>query len=363
MGTTLAAKIRSWAGSQLAASSTAATSEATTSRAATSRAACIERSNIASVIESLASACVDIGGLLASEALTLGLAVGETPEGDVQKAIDVRAEAIMLQHLVGSPVAVVGSEEQMDPIVLDADAPLVVVTDPLDGSDNVDINAPIGTIFSIYRRLDDPLQSLLQQGTKQLAAGVIVYGPMTVLLLTVGEGTDLYALSPTDGTFYLSDAGIRIPERCTSFAINSSNYRHWPLGYQAYYNDVLAGVDSDRGKDFNTRWLGALVAEALRIFRKGGVYLYPGDARHGYEDGRLRLVYEANPIAMLVDQAGGKTTNGTDNILALVPKELHQRTPLTFGSAEEVEIVKSYHGLPTGSRSPLFANRGLFLSA
>lgn len=334
----------------------------------------LERSQVSEVIQSLGDACVGIGELLMREAVALGASVGVTPEGDVQKAIDVQSESLILEHLEGTPVAFVGSEEQLAPIVLDDTQPLVVVTDPLDGSDNVEINAPVGSIFSIYRRLLDPadvpgesdaLDSLLQPGTKQLAAGVVIYGPMTLLLLTVGEGTDLYALQEhaSGSSFTLLEQGLKIPKRCSTFAINSSNYRHWPLGYQAYYKDLLAGLDGERDRNFNTRWLGALVAEALRIFLRGGIYLYPGDSRHGYRSGRLRLVYEANPIGMLVDQAGGKTTDGARNVLLLKPTELHQRVPLVFGSIDEVDVVRSYHGLPTGSRSPLFADRGFFLSA
>ncbi len=323
----------------------------------------VDRKLIVQTIEKLAEASIGIGTLLAREALTLGRAVGKTPEGDTQKAIDVQAEEVLLSALANSPVGVVGSEEQDDPIVLDTSRPLVVVTDPLDGSDNVDINAPVGLIFSIYRTLESPLESLLQPGSNQLAAGVVIYGPMTLMLLTVGQGTDLYALSPVDQVYSLAEEQMQIPEHSSTFSINSSNYRYWSLGYQAYYKDLLAGADSERGRNFNTRWLGALVGEALRIFRRGGVYIYPGDSRDGYTHGRLRLVYEANPIAMLVKEAGGRTTDGINDILSMNPRGLHQRVPLIFGSTHEVDIVGSYDGLPTGSRSPLFADRSLFLSA
>lgn len=348
MGTSLARKLRAWA---------------TLERTPEASSQPTERDQVAATISALGEACIEIGALLNRDALGLGGAVGETPEGDVQKTIDVEAESIVLRHLAGSPVAFVGSEERLGPIVLDDQQPLVVAIDPLDGSDNVDINAPVGSIFSIYRSLGDPTESLLQVGTEQLAAGVVIYGPMTVLLLTVGHGTDLYALSPTSEDFQLSREGLQIPARCDTFAINSSNFRHWSLGYQAYYNDLLAGAQSERGRNFNTRWLGALVGEALRIFLRGGVYVYPADQREGYSRGRLRLVYEANPIAMLVQQAGGQTTDGTSDILSALPTDLHQRIPLVFGSEDEVDVIRSYNGLPTGSRSPLFAQRGLFLSA
>ncbi len=245
-------------------------------------------------------------------------------------------------------------------------APLAVAMDPLDGSSNIDANVSIGTIFSLLPRATAgngaSEAAVLQAGTNQLAAGMVVYGPQTALVLTLGQGTHIFTLERTTSTFVLTRADVRIPVGTREYAINASNYRHWEEPVRAYIDDCIAGAEGPRGENFNMRWIASLVAEAYRIFARGGIFLYPRDARRGYRSGRLRLVYEANPIAFLVEQADGAASDGERRILGIHPRELHERVPLVFGARDKVERVARYHANPhsIGERSPLFARRGLF---
>ena len=317
----------------------------------------------------LAEAGVAIADLIATGRLAGDLAAlrGESAHGDSQKELDVRANEIVLDALRDAPVAVVASEEIDEPLVADIGAPLAVAVDPLDGSSNIDTNAPIGTIFSIlpvpgdYR--SNPADALFQPGAHQLAAGFLIYGPHTALVLTTGDGTRIFTLDRGRGKFLLTAERVLIPAETCEYAINASNRRHWEDAVRLYVRDCLQGASGLRGKDFNTRWLASLVGEAYRILLRGGVYLYPRDARRGYRNGRLRLLYEANPIAWLAEQAGGTATDGSNRILDLVPTSLHQRVPLVFGSRDEVERVAAYHGGAEGhggELSPLFGQRSLF---
>jgi fructose-1,6-bisphosphatase I len=289
-----------------------------------------------------------------------GDVVGSNLGGDAQKSLDRDSQAIVLDALRDTGIAALGSEEEDLPTFLDPAGPVVVAVDPLDGSSNIDNNVAIGTIFSILPvpPAGDPF---LQPGSRQLAAGFIVYGPHTDLVLTLGEGTRIYTLDRASGIYRLALGTVEIPPESAEFAVNASNYRHWFEGTRQYFDDCIAGCDGPREKDFNMRWVASMVAEATRILVRGGVFLYPRDARRGYAQGRLRLVYEANPIAMVVEQAGGKASSGFQRILDIQPTDLHQRTPLIFGSANEVTRIEFYEENPASAeRAPLFGYRGLF---
>jgi fructose-1,6-bisphosphatase I len=285
--------------------------------------------------------------------------------GDEQKPLDVYAEKVVIDSLVGLDVAAVCSEESEEPIVMTRGGSYVVAVDPVDGSSNIDVNAPIGTIFAILPALDteaDQTAAFLQSGRHQLAAGMIIYGPSTILVLTLGAGTDVYFLDPRTSYFRLVRKGIELPAESSEYAINASNAQHWGVGIAEYIGDLVSGKAGPRERAFNMRWLASLVAEAYRILTRGGIFLYPADDRAGYEDGRIRLVYEANPIAFLAEQAGGAATNGVESILDLVPTDLHQRVPFIFGSRTKVERVLRYLTDPElqPNSSPLFSSRGLF---
>jgi fructose-1,6-bisphosphatase I len=214
---------------------------------------------------------------------------------------------------------------------------VIVASDPLDGSSNIDTNVSIGTIFSILPASGGSLQP----GRNQLASGIFVYGPQTTLLVTCGDGVFAFQLG-TDGQFHDMGWQVRMPAETSEFAINASNSRHWAAPVSRYIADCLAGSAGQRQRNFNMRWVGSLVADGWRIFRRGGIFLYPADARDGYHNGRLRLVYEASPMAFLVTQAGGRASDGQQDILDIVPDALHQRVPLVFGSANEVDEFVKY---------------------
>jgi fructose-1,6-bisphosphatase I len=223
----------------------------------------------------------------------------------------------------------------------------LLLFDPLDGSSNIDVNISVGTIFSVLRCPDDVTEpkvvDFMQPGTEQLAAGYVVYGPATVLVLTFGHGTHEFTLEREVGSFMLSRRGIRIPEEATEFAINMSNQRHWQVPMQRYIGELLAGTTGPRGKDFNMRWVASMVADVHRIVTRGGVFYYPLDAKILQQGGKLRLMYEANPMAFIIEQAGGAATTGRERIMDIQPSKLHQRVPVFLGSKKEVEIATHYH--------------------
>lgn len=324
------------------------------------------RKELAAVVLAFADAGRSIGDLVGQGALAgnLGAVCGRHGETDEQKEIDLLANTCILDALRSAPVAAFASEELAGPVDLDPAAPLIVAVDPLDGSSNIETNAAVGTIFSVLpvRKNGQGTDQFLQPGSAQLAAGFFVYGPQTALVLTLGAGTQIYTLDRESGRFILTEPSVAVPAKTTEFAINASNYRHWDEIICTYVDDCLRGREGPRAKDFNMRWTGALVAEVYRILVRGGIYLYPGDLREGYRAGRIRLVYEANPIAFLLEQAGGAASTGREPILDIVPDALHQRAPLIVGSRAEVEYVarlhRELHG--HGERSPLFARRGLF---
>ena len=314
-------------------------------------------------VKALAQACLELSSLigLGSLAGSTSAALGHNSDGDVQKELDIRAQEIVMRQLRAAPVAAVASEELDDWLLLDADKPLAVAFDPLDGSSNIDANMSIGTIFSILPAagVSDPFT---RPGSGQLAAGFVVYGPQTVLALTLGAGVDIFTLDRRDQTWRLTCEQIRIPQGATEYAINASNYRHWEEPVRIYIDDCLTGAEGPRAKNFNMRWIGSLVAEAYRILNRGGVFLYPADQRRGYEEGRLRLLYEAHPIAFIMTQAGGLASTGRAKILGLNARSVHQRTPLIFGASDKVKHIERLHAAPEGraDTSPLFGRRGLF---
>lgn len=323
--------------------------------------------SVAGVVQVVAEAAKDLGAVIATTGLPgidlAALRGAVNADGDAQKELDCLAHDRFMQALARAPVAAVASEELDKPVVLDPAAPLAVAIDPLDGSSNIETNAPIGTIFSVLPAPNRVGQagSFLRPGTGQLAAGFVIYGPQTALVLTLRDGVRIFVLDRAAGEFVLAMEDVRIPDQACEYAINASNYRHWDEPVRAYIDDCVRGLDGPRGKNFNMRWTASLVAEAYRILMRGGVFLYPRDQRPGYRSGRLRLVYEANPIALVVEQAGGAATDGERRILELVPDALHQRTPLVFGSRKKVENVARYHADPQSSaeHSPLFGRRGL----
>ncbi|MCC0028968.1 MAG: class 1 fructose-bisphosphatase [Brucellaceae bacterium] len=323
------------------------------------------REHIAAVIRSFADAALHVrksineGALGAAFAGQRGIA---NADGDVQKELDVYADNRFVEAAREARIGYYASEELANPVEIDPDSPLAVAIDPLDGSSNIDTNVSIGTIFSILPRKASAEETFSQPGNAQLAAGFFIYGPQLALVLTKLNGTRVYVFSSRLGTFIEAYNSVSIARDTKEFAINASNYRHWDEPIRLYVDDCMAGTDGPREKDFNMRWIASLVADAYRILMRGGVFLYPRDSRKGYSVGRLRLVYEANPMALIMEQAGGKATNGVDRILDLVPTDLHQRTPLVFGSAKEVEKIARYHTDPSSiaSRHPLFGHRGLF---
>lgn len=291
----------------------------------------------------------------------LGAADGRAnADGDAQKALDVIADEAMRDALGASAVRFYASEEQEEVVELDPEGRLALAIDPLDGSSNIDANVSIGTIFGLYPAAARGEASVLRPARDLLVSGYAVYGPQCCLVLRVGTGpTQTYVLDPDKGQFRLTGAAGPIPAEATEYAINASNYRHWPDPIRAYIDDRVAGTEGPVGHDFNMRWVASLVAETHRILMRGGIFLYPADQRKGYEQGRLRLVYECGPIAHLIEGAGGAATDGTDPILDRRPATLHARCPFIFGSASKVARVATYHDMPA-SDTPLFGKRGLF---
>ena len=324
------------------------------------------RTALAGAVAALAEAGIALSRIIASGPLSGPMAaeIGETnADGDRQRKLDVIADQLIMDALRKTSTAYYASEEE-DAILTFAPAgALAVAVDPLDGSSNIDANLSIATIFSIFPASPDgATASFFRPGAEQIAAGYIIYGPHTALLLTLGDGVAHFVLDPEAQKFRLIAESVKIAPATREYAINASNYRHWTAPIRAFVDDCVEGSTGPRGKDFNMRWIACLVGEAHRIFIRGGVFLYPGDNRAGYENGRLRLLYEAFPIAMLVEQAGGAATDGAERILAKSVEALHQRTPLVFGSAEKVARIAAYCSDTQFQRAqaPLFGQRGLF---
>lgn len=348
-----------------------------------------EKQNVAELILAIASGAIELAGIISlgqiAGALHASVASnaelggpqtsstdhrGQQREGckdgcrDVPKRLDLLANEIFLRAISSSTAAAILSEECEHPIDISPGAPLAVAIDPLDGSSNIESNISLGTIFSIFPAAQSGAKAdhhFLRPGREQIAAGFVIYGPHTSLVLTLGDGVQVFTLHRSTGVFYLAIAKLSVPHESHEFAVNSSNYRHWGDSMRAFIDDCLMGAEGPLCRDHNMRWIASLVAEAYRILVRGGVFLYPADRRQGYGTGRLRLIYEANPISFLIEQAGGKATSGVNRILEIQPKELHARTPFVFGSLAVVERIFRYHTDPhfSAERSPLFARRAL----
>ncbi|VAW22642.1 Fructose-1,6-bisphosphatase, type I [hydrothermal vent metagenome] len=290
----------------------------------------------------------------------LGAAAGSNLGGDEQKALDLIADKAYMAALKDSDVRWYASEERDDVVELNPMGTLAIAIDPLDGSSNIGVNISIGSIFSIFAAKDEGLASFLRPANEQIAAGYFIYGPQTQLVVTFGAGTMRFLLDTRTREFICVEKGMKIPPQSSEYAINASNYRHWPKPIRAFVDDCVEGTKGPRGRDFNMRWIASLVAETHRILTRGGVFLYPADNRKGYQNGRLRMVYECAPIAFLIEEAGGKATDAIEPILAQQAKSLHARVPFVFGSANKVEKIAAYHDLPENEISALFGKRGLF---
>jgi len=325
------------------------------------------RDDLAALILHLADAASGISDVIRRGALEGAMGAntgGNNLDGDSQKALDVRADDAFFAALRQAGVAAVVSEEQAKPEILNSEGTLLVAMDPLDGSSNIDTNVSIGTIFSVFeRREGEELgeAAFLRPGNQQIAAGFVIYGPQTSIVFSSGNGTHMATLDAASKTFIMTRMAVAVPEKSPEFAINASNYRHWHAPVQAFIDDCIEGADGPRGKNFNMRWIASLVADAYRIFVRGGVFLYPADTRKGYERGRLRHLYEANPIAFLIEQAGGAATDGVNRILDATPRGIHDRIPFVFGSLDKVNVIRRYHleGPSSADHSPLFGRRGL----
>src|SRR5436190_1046439 len=305
------------------------------------------------LIEVVARACKSISISVNKGALgdVMGSAGSENVQGEVQKKLDIIANEVLIEaNEWGGALAAMASEEMEGIYVVPNRYPqgeYLLLFDPLDGSSNIDVNVSIGTIFSVLKKASSAEgvseKDFLQPGAQQVAAGYCIYGPQTTLALTVGDGVVMFTLDREQGSWMLTAEGVRIPEDTREFAINMSNQRHWAPPVTRYIDECLAGRAGPRGKDFNMRWVASMVADVHRILSRGGVFMYPWDQREPEKAGKLRLMYEANPMSWLVEQAGGAATNGRGRILDLQPKKLHERVAVVLGSKNEVERVTGYH--------------------
>jgi len=335
-----------------------------------------EQSDLAALLVDIAAAVKAISAMTAKGELggVLGSLDSTNVQGETQKKLDVMADRAFINTFsMGGLVAGLASEENDDPIEIDpqdGSGRFLAVFDPLDGSSNIDVNVSVGSIFSILRAPQDVIYSgrdvtekdFLQPGNLQVAAGYALYGPTTMLVLTVGNGAAAFTLDPNLGEFMLTHPKLQVPVDTQEFAINASNSRFWEAPITRYVDECLAGKSGPRGKDFNMLWIASMVAEAHRILMRGGVFMYPRDNKDPSKAGRLRLLYEANPIGMVMEQAGGRASTGRENMLSVNPESLHQRIGLVFGSKNEVERIERYHSEPidTANDNPLFAERSLF---
>lgn len=304
------------------------------------------------LLSNIVTACKEISHLVNRGNLVgvLGSAESENVQGEVQKKLDVITNEIMVNalnwtgHLAG-----MASEEVDDIIAIPAQYPkgkYLALFDPLDGSSNIDVNLTVGTIFSILRcgeGVDPVVEDFLCKGSEQVCAGFVLYGPSTMMVLTTGHGVNGFTLDQDIGEFILTHPSMKIPEETSEFAINMSNQRFWELPVKRYIEECLQGTEGPREKNFNMRWIASLVAEVYRILTRGGVFLYPYDLRDLSKSGRLRIMYEANPMAFIIEQAGGACSTGRERILDIKPSHIHQRVPLILGSKREVERIVAYH--------------------
>jgi fructose-1,6-bisphosphatase I len=314
------------------------------------------------LIEVVARACKAISHAVSKGALggVLGSMETENVQGEVQKKLDVMSNEILLEaNEWGGHLAAMASEEMETIHLIPNRYPkgeYLLLFDPLDGSSNIDVNVSIGTIFSVLHAPHDthgqPVteKDFLQAGKHQVAAGYAVYGPQSMLVLTVGNGVVGFTLDREMGSWVLTHENMQIPADTKEFAINMSNMRHWAPPVKRYIDDCLAGKTGPRGKDFNMRWVASMVADVHRILTRGGIFMYPWDAREPSKPGKLRLMYEANPMSFIVEQAGGASIDGKRRILDIEPAQLHERVSVMLGSRNEVETVARYHQEHDGSR-------------
>ncbi|MCF6458106.1 class 1 fructose-bisphosphatase [Pseudoalteromonas sp. MMG024] len=306
--------------------------------------------DLLSLIRTILAACKEISFRVSQGELSgvLGSTLDENIQGETQKKLDVLSNQLLKDILLESGyVKAIASEEEDYTVAGNPDAEYIVAFDPLDGSSNTDINSLVGTIFSIMKapkdKAADDQSIFMQAGKHQVAAGYVLYGPSTMLALTIGKGTRLFTLDRTHGSFLLTEDKVAIPEDTKEFAINASNQRHWLAPMQNYIADCLAGEEGPRKKNFNMRWIACMVGDVHRLLCRGGLFTYPEDTKNPEKPFKLRLLYEANPMAMLVEQAGGVAYAGLDRILDIEPQEIHQRVAVTMGSKNEVEICLDYH--------------------
>ena len=307
------------------------------------------------LLSDIATACKGIAHAVNQGALVgnLGGAGSENVQGESQKQLDIITHDILVKALEWTGhLAGMVSEEVADPIAIPSPYPrgrYLVAFDPLDGSSNIDVNLSVGTIFSILRAPEGTNEitaaDFLQKGVNQVAAGFCVYGPATVLILTTGNGVNGFTLDRDIGEFILTHPNMRVPEDTQEFAINISNQRYWEEPVQRYIDECLKGTDGGREKNFNMRWIASMVADIYRILTRGGIFLYPGDNKTPGKAGRLRLLYEANPMSFIIEQAGGASSTGRERIMDYMPKDIHERVPVILGSKNEVERVMAYHRL------------------
>jgi len=315
--------------------------------------------NLVRLIETVAQACQRIGHLVAQGALggVLGSHGTQNVQGEIQQTLDVMTNEILLQANAQTGCLAAMASEEMDTIYRVADStPLgeyLLLFDPLDGSSNIAVNVSIGTIFSVLRapQMRDVTEAdFLQPGTQQVAAGYVIYGPQMQLVFSLGQGVSGFTLDQAAGTWYLTQADMRIPATTQEFAINMSNMRHWEAPVRRYVEQCLAGKTGPLGKDYNMRWIASMVADVHRVLTRGGVFLYPRDQRASTRAGKLRLLYEANPMSFLVEAAGGAAIDGTQRILTRQPTALHERTGVILGACEEVQRLRDYHVAQADSR-------------
>lgn len=309
-----------------------------------------DNTDINNIITGLMIPCKDISYRLHLGALgdVLGSAEQENVQGECQKKMDVISNDLIKDCLASLPeVKGLASEEEPDPVACNPEGEYLVLFDPLDGSSNIDVNVTVGTIFSILKASPEAdaanAEAYLQAGSEQVAAGYVLYGPSTILMLTTGNGVYSFTLDPRIGEFILEKEQIQVSEETQEFAINMSNQRFWAPEMQSYVADLLLGEEGPLGKRYNMRWVASMVAEIHRILTRGGIFMYPYDKRDPSKPGKLRLMYEGNPMSMLIEQAGGKASTAHEDIMSVQPNAIHQRVPVIMGSAAEVAKVETYH--------------------
>ncbi len=334
----------------------------------------VPNTDLTGLLNDIQTACKYIASAVSRHALeSKVVSTAVNVQGEEQKALDVISNDIVIKACEwGGQLRGMASEEMEEPYEIPAGYPrgrYLLVFDPLDGSSNIDVNVTVGTIFSILRApegIETPTAAdFLQPGTQQVAAGYALYGPTSMMVITLGAGVHGFTLDREIGAYALTHPNMRIPETTREFAINASNERFWEPPVRRYVEECIQGKAGPRGADFNMRWIASMVAEVHRILIRGGLFMYPRDTKDPSKPGRLRLMYEANPMSMIVEQAGGAASTGRERILDVKPTMLHQRVPVILGSRHEVERLVRYHkshdsGEPIGADSPLFNTRSLF---